>query len=184
MTIAPERRLFFFRILALIAVIAISVFIFSIRDQAEQFSRYGYPGIFFLSILANATIILPAPGFAITFAAGAIFNPIGVAIASGAGSAVGELTGYMAGYSGRGVIKKAEIYKKLEHWTEQYGGRTIFLLALIPNPFFDLGGLAAGALRMPVLAFLAWTFVGKTLRMLAIAYAGSKSIDWLLDAIG
>lgn len=184
MTLSPERRLLVFRLLTVIAVIAITVFIFSIRDKVEQYSQYGYPGIFLLSILGNATIILPAPAFAIAFAAGAIFNPIGVALAAGAGSAIGELTGYMAGYSGRGVIARVEIYKKLEAWTEKYGGWTIFALAVIPNPFFDLGGLAAGALRMPVYVFLAWGFVGKTLRMLAIAYAGSKSMDWLVEFLG
>jgi membrane protein YqaA with SNARE-associated domain len=184
LNISPERRLLIFRLLMVVAVIAITIFIFSIRDQVEEYSQYGYPGIFLLSILGNATIILPAPAFAITFAAGAIFNPIGVALAAGAGSAIGELTGYMAGYSGRGVIEKVEIYKKLEGWTERYGGWTILALAVIPNPFFDLGGVAAGALRMPAPVFLAWAFVGKTIRMLAIAYAGSKSIDWIVEFLG
>jgi len=55
------------RIFVLLAVIAITVFVFSIRDQAEELAAYGYPGIFLLSILANATLILPAPSIALTF---------------------------------------------------------------------------------------------------------------------
>ena len=73
---SPNRRLTLFRILALLAVIAISVYIFSIRDQAEKLAVYGYPGIFLLSFMAYATVILPAPGVAVVFTMGAIFNPI------------------------------------------------------------------------------------------------------------
>ena len=48
------------RILAVILVVAISMYVFSIRDQAERYAIYGYPGIFILSFLAYATVILPA----------------------------------------------------------------------------------------------------------------------------
>jgi len=64
------------RVLALVVVIGISVFVYSIRDQVEEFAIYGYPGIFVISFLANATVLLPAPGIAVVFAMGAIFNPI------------------------------------------------------------------------------------------------------------
>lgn len=172
------------RILALLIVIAITIYIYSIRDNAEELEGYGYPGIFLLSILGNATIILPAPVIAITYVMGAVFNPIGVALAAGAGSAIGELTGYMAGFSGQGIVEQTPIYDRLESWTDRYGGLTITILALIPNPIFDIAGAAAGALKMPVLKFLLWAWIGKTLKMLIFAYAGSTSIDWLIQLFG
>lgn len=168
------------RILALAAVIGITVLVFSLRDQAEQLQSYGYPGIFLLSLLANSTLILPAPGIALTFAFGAVFNPIGVACAAGAGAALGELTGYLAGFSGQAVVEDSRIYQRLTEWTNRNGGWAILILAFIPNPFFDIAGAAAGALRMPLLKFLGWTLCGKILKMLVIAYAGSASLDWLL----
>ena len=177
-------RLNLLRIFVLLAVIAITVFVFSIRDEAEELATYGLPGIFLLSILANATLILPAPSIALTFTFGAIFNPIGVALAAGTGSAIGELTGYMAGYSGRGVAKQSGIYQRLEALTEQYGGLTIFVLSLIPNPVFDIAGAAAGALKMPVGKFLLWAWLGKTIKMLIVAYAGATSADWLMRFFG
>lgn len=172
------------RILALAAVIGITIFIFSIRDQAEQLARYGIPGIFLLSVLSNATLILPAPGIAITFAAGAVFNPFFVALAAGAGSALGELTGYVAGFSGRAVIEDGALYRKLESWTSRYGNWTILVLAFIPNPLFDVAGVAAGALRMPLATFLFWTWIGKTIKMLIFALAGSESIDFFFPLEG
>jgi membrane protein YqaA with SNARE-associated domain len=177
-------RLTAVRILALLVVIAITIYIYSIRDKAEQLAGYGYPGIFLLSILGNATIILPAPVIAITYVMGAVFNPIGVALASGAGSAIGELTGYLAGFSGQGIVEQTPIYERLESYTDRYGGLTITILALIPNPIFDIAGAAAGALKMPVYTFLFWAWIGKTLKMLLFAYAGATSADWLLQLFG
>ncbi len=177
-------RLTFVRILVLLVVIAITLYIISIREEAQTLSRYGYPGIFLLSILANATLIMPAPGIAITFAMGAVFNPYLVALAAGTGSALGELTGYLAGFSGRGVAEQTRIYEKLENWTERYGGWTILVIAFIPNPLFDLAGAAAGALRMPIGKFLLWVWIGKTLKMLLFAIAGAGSVGWLSKLLG
>jgi membrane protein YqaA with SNARE-associated domain len=167
------------RILALLMAIAISVLVYAIRDQVEILRRYGYPGIFLLSILANATVILPAPGIALTFSLGGLLNPIAVALAAGAGAAIGELTGYMAGFSSQGVFDENDTYQRLKGYMERYGAITVMLIAFIPNPFFDLAGAAAGALGIPVARFLLWAWIGKTLKMLVIALAGAASIDWL-----
>ena len=67
----------------------------------------------------------------------------------------------------------------METLTEQYGGWTILVLSLIPNPIFDIAGAAAGALKMPVGKFLLWAWVGKTIKMFIFAYAGATSADWL-----
>lgn len=177
-----SRRVTILRLLALLAVIGITVFIFAVRDRAEQLAAYGYPGIFVLSLLANATLILPAPGLAITFAMGAVFHPLGVTIAAASGATLGELTGYMAGFSGQAVIENAAVYERLLDWTRRFGGLTIIALAAIPNPIFDLAGIAAGALRMPVGLFLLYTWIGKLIKMALFAYGGAASIDWL-DAL-
>jgi len=161
------------RILALVAVIAISVYIYSIRDQAEKLALYGYPGIFLLAFMAYATIILPAPGVAVVFTMGAVFNPLGVALAAGAGAALGEITGYMAGFSSQAVIEHARVYERLSGWMRKNGPLTIFVLSAIPNPFFDLGGAAAGALKMPMPKFLLFCWLGETVKMLIFASAGS-----------
>ncbi len=110
---STDRRLVLARILALVLVIAVSVYVFSIRDRAEELAVYGYPGIFLISILANATVLLPAPGVALVFALGGVFPPLGVAFAAGAGAAVGELSGYLAGFSGQPILANAERYQRI-----------------------------------------------------------------------
>lgn len=180
----PERRLKLLRILALIAVVAISIYVYSIRDQAQELARYGYPGIFILSILANATVILPAPSLLIVYTMGAIFNPVGVAIAAGLGAAIGELSGYLAGFSGQAVVENAEYYIRLRDWmairpTLSY--LAILLLAFIPNPLFDLAGIASGTLKIPVSRFLIFCGIGKTLKMLLFAYLGALTLNQVFD---
>ncbi len=174
-------RLGLARISLLAVVLGISILLFSLRDQSRQLAAYGYPGVFVLSMLSNATLVLPLPTLAIPFAAGAILNPVGVALAAGAGAAFGELTGYMAGFSGQGLLERSSVYNRLKGWTERYGGWMILIIAFVPTPLFDLAGAAAGALRMNIWRFFFWTLIGKTFRMLVVAYAGAASIDWVLN---
>jgi uncharacterized membrane protein YdjX (TVP38/TMEM64 family) len=174
------------RILALIFVIAISVYIvFLPVEQAQKLENYGYWGIFLLSIISNATVLIPAPGLVIVFAWGAAFNPLLVGLAAGAGATIGELSGYLAGFSGQAVIENQKMYEKMVAWMERNGPLTVVLLAFIPNPVFDLTGIAAGALRMPVASFLFWALMGKTIKMLITAYAGAGvfSIPWLNELL-
>jgi uncharacterized membrane protein YdjX (TVP38/TMEM64 family) len=167
------------RILAVLAVIGITVYIYSIRERMDEFAAYGYPGIFMIMLLANATVILPAPGVAVVFAMGSVFHPLGVALAAGAGGAIGELTGYLAGYGGQAVVENTKIYDRISPWVSKYGAWVILVLSAFPNPFFDIAGIAAGIAKIPLWQFLLACWVGQTIKMAMFAYAGAYSIDWL-----
>lgn len=167
------------RALALVAVVAITLYIFSIRQRVEEFTAFGYPGIFLVALLANATILLPAPGVAVIYAMGAVFNPLGVGIAAGTGGALGELSGYLAGFGGQAVIERTDVYERTKPWVDKYGGWAILVLAAIPNPFFDAAGIAAGIAKMPVKTFLFFVWIGQLIKMTLFAYAGRYSLEWL-----
>lgn len=167
------------RVLAILAVVGITVYIYSIRDRVEDFAAYGYPGIFLVAMLANATVFLPAPGVAVVFAMGSIFNPIGVALAAGTGGALGELSGYLAGFSGQAVVERTDVYERISPWIEKYGGWAILVLSAIPNPFFDIAGVAAGMAKMKFGRFLFFCWIGQLIKMAMFAYAGAYSIDWI-----
>ncbi|HDN79838.1 MAG TPA: hypothetical protein ENG33_05175, partial [Chloroflexi bacterium] len=51
-------------------VILITVLIISFREQVQHLATYGYAGVFLVSLLGNATVILPAPSLALVFALG------------------------------------------------------------------------------------------------------------------
>jgi uncharacterized membrane protein YdjX (TVP38/TMEM64 family) len=163
------------RVIALIVVIAITVYIFSIRDRIAEFERYGYLGVFVVALLANATVLIPAPGVAIISAMGSVFNPLGVGLAAGTGGAIGELSGYLAGFSGQAIAENTQVYSRIKPWVEKYGGWAILVLSAIPNPFFDAAGIAAGIVKMPLRTFLLSVWVGQLIKMTFFAYAGQSS---------
>lgn len=167
------------RVVVLIFVLALTCLLVICRNEIVKLQAYGYPGIFLFSVLANATIIIPMPGVIFTSAMGAIFNPWLVALAAGSGAAVGELSGYLAGLSGRSLIAKNKTSDRVEYWVKRYGGLAIFLLALIPNPIFDMAGLTAGALKMKAHQFFFFLWLGKVGKMLVFALLGSSIIQFL-----
>lgn len=169
------------RILALLVVVGLSVYIFTIRTEARRLAAYGYPGIFVVAMLSSATVLLPAPGVAFVFAMGSVFNPILVAVVAAAGAAVGELSGYLAGFSSQGVAEHLHVYRRVRGWMSRYGGWTIFAMAAIPNPFFDLAGMAAGALKVPIWQFIFPSLAGQIVKMMIFAFTGAYSIPWLVN---
>lgn len=167
------------KIIGLILTVFLSAVIFIFRDKLVNFESYGYLGIFVISVLGNATIILPVPVILTAFLGGGIFNPFLVGLVSALGATIGELTGYLAGYSGRAIINKEEKLVKVEGWMKKYGLWTIFILAVIPNPLFDLAGMVSGAGKIPIWKFLIVTLLGKTIKFLAIALIGAGSVSVL-----
>jgi membrane protein YqaA with SNARE-associated domain len=173
-----------FRLLVVLFVLGISVAIFLFRDRFAQLAAIGYPGIFMVSLLGNATIILPAPSLALVFAMGSALPSVLVGLAAGSGEALGELTGYAAGFGGRGAIENQKMYDRLKRWMERRGGITIFLLSAIPNPFFDLAGIAAGTLRYPLWRFVLLCWLGKTVKTTLVAWAGAQSFNVIRPFLG
>lgn len=168
-----ETRLKIARILALVFVVGLTIFLYINREKVRELESFGYPGIFLVSLLANATLILPLPGVLFTSAMGAVFNPFWVAVAAGSGAALGELSGYLAGFSGQGIVEKTEWSEKFERWMRKYGPITILALSFVPNPIFDVAGITAGILKMPLWQFLLFSWIGKVLKMLIFSYGGS-----------
>jgi len=167
--------------LALIVVIAITIYIISIRDHIAEFKQYGYLGIFFVALLANATVFIPAPGVAIIYAMGAVFNPLYVGLAAGTGGAIGELSGFLAGFSGQAVIERTQLYERIKPQVDRYGGWAILVLSAIPNPFFDIAGFAAGIAKMKMRTFLFSVWIGQLIKMTLFAYAGKYSVEWIAN---
>ena len=173
----PTRRLRVVQILTVVAILAAIGAALYFRDRLQELEEYGYATVFLVGLVSNATIIFPVPGLAVSSVMGGIFNPWIVGLVAGVGQALGELTGYMAGYSGHRLANENPTYKRLVHWMQRYGTLTIFILAVIPNPVADVGGMAAGALRFPLWKFLASCTAGKVVKNVIFALAGYYGIE-------
>ena len=169
----------------LLGVIAVSV-VFVIwmfvggLSNSDWWKNLGYPGVFFLSLLASGGMVFPIPSLAATCgAAGLDLNLIVVGILAGIGETLGELVGYSIGFGGQSVVQRRRIYKRARAWMIRWGIGVLLLLSIIPNPIFDFVGIAAGALRYPMRRFLIIVWAGKTLKGLIIAHVCFWIVEWI-----
>lgn len=172
------------QITALLLAVVITIILARLPVPWEKFKTYGYGGIFLTTLLADATVLIPFPGLAAVFLSGSFLNSFLVGAFGGLGSALGELTGYLAGFGGQAVIEDRKFYPRVEKWLRRNGFLTIFFLSLIPNPLFDLAGLTAGTLKFPLPRFVLACFLGKSIKFSLIALAGAGSINFIKPWIG
>jgi uncharacterized membrane protein YdjX (TVP38/TMEM64 family) len=176
----PDRRMAWVRLLTLGLVVAIMATIFLLRDHIQELAHFGYLGVFLVALIANATVFVPVPGVAMVFTMGAVFNPLLVAVFAGVGAALGELTGYLLGFSGQGLVEHAGWYQRIQSWMMEHPrwiGLGIMVMSAIPNPFFDATGIAAGTMKIPVWYFLIFCTIGSTLKMLLFAFGGNTILN-------
>lgn len=153
-----------------------------LRDAAPNLSTIGYPGVFFLSFLGSAAMLLPVPGLISLCAVSLVLNPFALGMLAATGETIGEISGYAVGFGGRSLVERSRIYTRIRWWMRKRGWMIILAVSIIPNPVFDLVGIAAGATRYPMRRFLAIVFVGKIIKGLTIAYTcyyGINALPWV-----
>ena len=128
--------------------------------------------------------MVPVPALAITCTTATFLNPAVVAIIAGLAGTIGELTGYFLGFSGSGVLEKRRFYHRIEGWMRKRGALILFAISAIPNPLFDVAGIAAGALRYPLWKYMVAVGSGKLVKFFIIAYACQYSLQGLKGAFG
>ncbi len=148
--------------------------------QKYDFAHLAYAIVFATALISNLTIIAPVPfAVSIMIAAAAKWNPALIALAASIGGALGELSGYYAGYLGKRIALSDSMigYRSIERWVRHYGFWAIFVLAFQPIIPFDIGGLVAGAVRMPMHQFLPALWAGNFPKYLILTYAGAGIIN-------
>jgi len=170
-------------ITTVVIIVILSLVMYCTGGISDDISAYGYLGVFLISLLAATVLFVPIPSVPIVFLMGAILNPFLVGLMSGIGESVGEITGYTAGFSGREALDNKQRYPRIKGWMRRRGTLVLFLFSAIPNLFFKLVGVAAGAIRYPFWKFMLVVFVGKTIKGIAIALLGFWTLRMLLQLI-
>ena len=171
------------RLGALLVVLLVTLVVLLLRNRLVQYERYGYLGVFITSLVATGSVVVPVPGLAVVYLGGSLWNPLLVGLVAGVGDTIGEATGYLAGYAGRGLIEDSKLYTRFEGWMFRHGFLTVLILSAVPNPFFDMAGIAAGASRFSAKQFFLATWIGKTIKDVAFALAGFYSVPLFTDSI-
>jgi len=169
-----KRILYVVGLLLVIAIITAVGIVYAKNPKFfEELEGYGYAGIFVISVVLNATIIIPISVMAIVSSMGALLpSPLLVGIIAGVGAGIGEMTGYLAGRAGRGLLAKSTVYTRIEKWVKRWGWIAVFLLSVFPF-VFDVVGIIAGAMRMPWWRFWLACWAGRTVSYVTVAYLGS-----------
>lgn len=171
---------------AITAIFAASIWLALNPEWVSGFGRWGYLGAFAISLIASATIILPAPGIAVVIAMSTALDPVLLGIVAGIGSAFGELSGYIAGASGRALVPedKRPHFERIHRLADRYGAVLLLALAAIPLPLFDFAGIIAGIMRIRVTTFLSMVAIGKSVKYVIMILLGAGTLNFLLDTFG
>lgn len=167
------------RVAAVGVAVAVTGVIALLANRIEELQGLGYAGAFLIMLLGNATVVLPVPGLVFVIAMGSTLNPWLLGLVAGPGAALGEFTGYLAGHGGVTPLENTALYQRFDRYMDRFGPFVIFVLSIIPNPFFDVAGMLAGASHMPWWQFLIAATLGKIIQATALAWAGALSIDWI-----
>jgi len=138
--------------------------------------EYSYIGVFLISFIGTASIIIPIPYTLLIFTLSLTgqWNPTLLIIAGGVGSALGETTGYALGYFGRRVISE-ERQRKMTYLVrlfDKYGPLAIFIFALTPLPD-DLLFIPLGIMKYKFYKAFIPALFGKILMIFILVNSGS-----------
>ena len=154
----------------------------------------GYPGIALLMATESACIPLPSEiimPFAGYLVAQGHFTLIGVATAGAIGCNLGSIVAYAAGqYGGRPIVERYGRYvlidghdlDRADRFFERYGDWAVLIGRLLPviRTFI---AFPAGVVKMPLLRFHVFTFVGSWPWCYGLAWVGMKlGSAWNSDA--
>lgn len=155
-----------FEIIFVIFVIALSVFIFINKDKLQELGNIGYGGVFLLCFLSNATVLLPAPSLLIVISSSLILNAYIVALLGALGSTLGEFVGYFFGNVSKDLSNKFQLV--ITKLTDKIKNPVllVFILAILPLPFFDVVGIYSGGTKLNPFKFFIACFLGKFVKMI------------------
>lgn len=150
---------------SLIIIIGIIICAYFFQQSLETYIGWGLVGLCAGCFLANATVLLPAPSVLLVCQFALIYNPFITALVGGLGSASGEMIGYLAGKTGREIIK-SERNSKIITAFKRHPYVLVFLFSVIPWPLFDVIGILSGASHLKWYRFFYTCWAGKVIKML------------------
>lgn len=186
-----RRRFALYIALALLFILGFTFLMLLLLSRMETYFQrslvgldyYAYAVVFLVTLVGSASVVLPMPGLALVLAAATLYNPLWVALFASVGSTLGEVTAYALGaWGGKALLhrRRPQLYHRAEAWARRYGLGAVFFFALVPLMVFDLVGIAAGALRLPLWQFFLAVWAARLPRSFIEVYSGGHFFNWLL----
>jgi membrane protein YqaA with SNARE-associated domain len=146
----------------------------------EGLASTAYLVVFAVTLASNASIFAPVFIYlSLMIAAAKFLDPVLVALVASVAGALGETSGYYAGYLGKRIVhlENTPGYQKLVGWMKRHGLLAVFLLSLQPIIPFDIAGLISGASRIPLWRFLLPCWAGKFPKYLLGCFLGEAFLN-------
>ena len=182
----PTKREALIGGLSLAVTITLCILIIQHRSYLDQIAQYGYIGCFVINILASGTLVMPGLGMIFTFTLGGVLNPAIVGAVAGIGEALGAVSAYFTGYSGRGLFRNTNsgFYIRFSDMLHRHGSKGVFFMASIINPFYYPFAVFLGMLRFGLTRFFLATWAGRTIKNMILAYLGYFGLRSILQWLG
>lgn len=157
-----------------------------IRIDPATILAFGYLAVFILPMVASLTLLLPLPVFPIIILAGGVLDPVTTGLLAAAGMTVGMAVMYFAAASGQDTVRNSianrngfagRLAQKCLGGFEHRPALATFMISAIPGPQFSFSGLVAGAAGVPWRTYFFYTFLGRIIVMLPLAFAGKYAAE-------
>ena len=162
----------------------ISIILSITHGVTSTVQAFGYPGIFSLMLLESSSlpipseVVLPFAGYLISMGQLDLWTTLALATAAGI---IGSIIDYYIGLKGVESLTKHKVLGKVllstaqlelaEKWFLKNGKLMVFVSRLIPG-FRTTFSFPAGAAKMPLKAFIAFTAAGCFLWNVVLIYLG------------
>jgi membrane protein DedA with SNARE-associated domain len=181
-------------IVSLTFVLAIMVILY--WENFQEFAGVSYMGLFFISIVGGATVIIPVPSLVVQFTMGAVLHPALVGAVAGLGTGIGGTlvflfgrgghrifgnTGFSGASSNRFIVRWTA---RVMTWARHRGSLAVFFMSAVLNPVFFPMAVAIGTSRFKLWKFFVMCWAGNTVKSMIIAYLGYFGLGSILRAIG
>lgn len=162
----------------------ISLIITITRGVTSTVRTFGYPGIFGLMLLESSSVpipsevILPFAGYLSFLGQLDVWM---ILVAATAAGLLGSLIDYYIGLKGAESLIKHKVWGRImlsatqleaaQKWFDKHGSLMVFVSRMIPG-FRTTFSFPAGATRMPLKKFIAYTTAGSFLWSVVLVYLG------------
>jgi len=191
-----KRWEFWVGILSIALTFGLAIAVVFYWQAFQEQASYSYLGLFFISTIGGATVIIPVPSLVVQFSMGAVLNPAIVGAVAGLGSGIGGTLVYLFGRGGRSMFSGFNLASPMSdrailrwtarvmRWAQHRGSLVVFLMSAMLNPIFFPMAFAMGASRFRLWKFFIMCWAGNTVKSMIIAYLGYFGLAALLRWLG
>jgi len=205
-SVSSKRRKYIIGACFLGGIIAGCVFLVFNWEYIVRFQRFGYLGLFLVTLVSGFSVPLPVPYMVFIFTLGGVLHPLLVGAVAGAGLSAGGALLYLTARGGRRFLPRFGLnfadpaeeavssrwdrflrkikLPRIIDFARRRGAVAVFVLSVVPNPFFAPMAISLGTMRFRFTRFLFACWGGQTIKAVGIAYVGYLGLGSFLRWLG